>query len=815
MSDHDAIETQRRRPGEREEAKSLRAAGGLEVSVASQLPLRVRIDGEDWLGPVGCELTHRGVAWSASRTSDAEPFGEIRDDLGRWRECVLDTAQAPFAIRASVRACLDAPIVVFRLEALRDLEGLGTGTFANPSVAWPVLAPGLGTAPAGTRTYGHQCSEFAIPVSGAADATGYTLPGHRPPVVWPLLWIATDGRTLLLAPLAHFHEQVVRVPDPAVRVEYVHGEGYGRQARGEAVPSAPPIRAGWHGDLATVPAGFVTEFALLRADGPRAALDAFASILMRRAGTRRPSRTADPFLRQLSYWTDNGAVYYYRPEPAHTIEETLSRVARELPAAGIPIRALQLDSWFYPHETLRAVAAEGAPIVPPTGMLRWEPREDLFPHGFRRLRETTNGLPLAFHSRHFAASSPYFEQNDAFVDGPLAHPVDPDFIDRLIGSVASWGGVTYEQDWLVESFLSVRGLREAPGRARAWQEGMDRAASHHGVTLQWCMGTPADWAQTVTLRNVTSVRTSGDYQYGFDNGLNWVWFLHGNAFARALGLHPFKDVFLSHGPTGHGPGETYVDAESMLSAYSTGPVGIGDRLGYSDREVVLRTCREDGVLVKPDVPIAALDRCFRQNAFLEAVPLLGECHSAHPLGRVIYAVAMNASRTKEPLVIDVPLCEFGVGPSPHGVVLFDWRARTVRHASATDTFACRLDWQEFSVQVIAPVGAAGLALIGDPARWATAGDQRITGLRETASGIAFDVLGGSEERVLLVGWALRPPREVRSWTPGRLRTLAADDLPPGPRSGPDAGWHRDAETGLLTLALRLDDVGRLRVMIDA
>ena len=30
---------------------------------------------------------------------------------------------------------------------------------------------------------------------------------------------------------------------------------------------------------------------------------------------------------------------------------------------------------------------------------------------------------------------------------------------------AAWGAVTYEQDWLVESFLGVRGLREAPGRA--------------------------------------------------------------------------------------------------------------------------------------------------------------------------------------------------------------------------------------------------------------------------------------------------------------------------------------------------------------
>ena len=219
--------------------------------------------------------------------------------------------------------------------------------------------------------------------------------------------------------------------------------------------------------------------------------------------------------------------------------------------------------------------------------------------------------------------------------------------------------------------------------------------------------------------------------------------------------------------------------------------------------------------MKPDVPLAALDRCFRANAFLEAVPLLGECYSAHPIGRVVYAVAMNASRLKQPLEVEVPLAEFGVGASHHGVAVWDWRARTLRRTTVSDTLRCRLDWQEFAMHVVVPLTSRGLALIGDPARWATAGDRRIAGIRETRDGIVFEALGPSEERVLLVAYAERAPRAVRTWTPGRARTLRADDVPPGPRSGPDEGWHHDAATGLLTLAVRLDDIGRLRVMLDA
>ena len=48
----------------------------------------------------------------------------------------------------------------------------------------------------------------------------------------------------------------------------------------------------------------------------------------------------------------------------------------------------------------------------------------------------------------------------------------------------------FEHDWLIECFLGVRGLR-APGRAAAWQEGIDAALRARGVHAQWCMASPA------------------------------------------------------------------------------------------------------------------------------------------------------------------------------------------------------------------------------------------------------------------------------------------------------------------------------------
>ena len=141
------------------------------------------------------------------------------------------------------------------------------------------------------------------------------------------------------------------------------------------------------------------------------------------------------------------------------------------------------------------------------------------------------------------------------------------------------------------------------------------------MTLQWCMASPADFFQTVTLRNVTSIRTSGDYNYFVGNRRALGVVPLENALARALGLWPFKDVFLSR-RDGDGRATAIRSRRPRRCSQRSrrGPVGIGDRVGRTDRALVLRTCRADGVLVKPDVPLAALDRCFLRHTSLGADP---------------------------------------------------------------------------------------------------------------------------------------------------------------------------------------------------
>jgi hypothetical protein len=683
-----------------------------------------------------------------------------------------------------VRAYRERPVLVFRIEAEGDLAGFATRRFDQPSVAWPWLRPAqrrAGGLPDGARVFGHQYTEFALPTAGAPDCTDLFLLPFRPAVVEPLFFTAPDGRTLLLAPLDAFHEQVIAVT-----------------RAGE--PTGAGLRCGWHGDLDACPRGFSSELVVWGGSGPRACLEAWAGFLRDRHQTVRPDRHADELGRRLSYWTDNGAAYWYRTEPGcGGVTGTLVAKAEEMRRDAIPFGVFQLDSWFYPHEQLRPF--DDAEIsVPPTGLLTWDARPDVLPEGIPALARALGGPPLAVHCRHFASASPYFDLYEAWRDRDRAHPKDAALYDALLRQAAGWGVVTFEHDWLVECFLGVRGLREAPGRARAWQEGVDRAAAASGLTLQWCMASPADFFQTLTLRSVTSIRTSGDYKYFVGNGALWAWFLYGNALARALGLHPFKDVFLTR-RDGEGPrdGDPHAEAEALLSALSAGPVGIGDRVGRSDRALVLRTCRRDGVLVRPDVPIAALDRCFRAHAVIEHAPLVGAAHTEHAAGRWLYLASFHASNRKERLRFRLSLAELGAERPGGSVLAYDWRSGAMQRLAPDDGFDLALDPLEWDFRVLAPILPGELAIVGDAKLYATAGDDRIADVRAADGAVVVELCGAAGEPVRVTGWSARRPASAELRVPGARRPL-------------DVAW--DPDSGRFDLDAALPDSGFAQVRVS-
>jgi hypothetical protein len=693
----------------------LEAADGLAVEVSDGGTVRIGWGEPDWFGP--------GTTTRPTASPPGTPT-TWADDLGKASAAVV--ADGP--VRCSVRAYADRPMLVFRSEATTDLSGLATGAFDQPSVGWPVFTPAerlAGGVPDGTRALAFQHCEFGLPSQAGADLDGFFLLPHRPPTGWPLLLAAPDGRTILVAPVDAFHEQTIGL-------------------------NGGTVRCGWHGDLEEMDAGFATDLLVLAGDGPRACLDEWGRLLIERAGTVRPGRWPDALGSRPSYWTDNGAAYWYRTEPGYDPAGSVVAAVDDLRQRGVPLGSVQLDSWFYPHVDLRPFDTDEW-VVPPSALVAWEARPDVLPDGVADLRARLGHPPLVAHLRHLSADAPIAHEVPVATDGPYAVPTTPEAYERWLDQCVAWGVETLEHDWMVEVFFGVRWLRQRPGRARAWQEGIDRAARDRGVTLQWCMATPADFAQTTTLTQVTSVRTSGDHGYIATPGQLWAWFCTTNALARSLELLPFKDVFRADPEVAADNGEP----EALLSALSTGPVALGDRLGRMDLALALRTCRADGILIKPDVPVAATDASMVGSAAFRSELLVAECFSDHPAGRWAYVVGLHANPEDEPVTGDIAFADLGASAPTGEVVAWDWRARTATRVPADGSWPVTLPKEGWAYLVLTPVLPAGLAVIGDTTKFVTAGDARVE-VSATDTGARL-VLKGAGEMITVTGWAERAP----------------------------------------------------------
>ena len=594
------------------------------------------------------------------------------------------------------------------LTATRDLAGLATGRFAD-------LTAGVSLRVTGARRHlGFAFTQFALPVVAGPDLDFdfQPAPNLRSPAAVGILATQTDDGYVLIAPADHPHEQVLAVAD-------------GR------------LRWGWHGDLDTVPSGFSTTLVVTGGPSLDALLDTWGTGV--RGDRPLADRRANPVTSHLSYWTDNGAAYWYRTEPGMTNGGSVAAAVEALRADGVPVHAIELDSWCYDHEVPRPITAIGYPEeVPPTGMLAWTPRADAFDpptpgrDAIETFAERLGHPPLVIHARHISPSSPYVDGDGWWRDRLAAHPVEPMFFRRWFDDARRWGVCAIEQDWMLMYWFGVRELRAFPGRAAAWQRGLDTLAGESGVDLIWCMATPADLVLAASLDHVVAVRTSDDYRFAPDPALLWTWYLTVNRLAGALGLRAFKDCFFSARPPeksadrdgerhdrqkfrGGGPdpidGDEHAEVEALLAAMSAGPVGIGDRIGRTDRDVVLRTCDDDGTIRHVDRPVALIDAC------LFGAPAAGErlawaTTTATSDGDVwTYVVALNTTTDRRPVRDTLDLTEIGIvgRRSVH-----DWRRGDTTDA---DTLTAELDARDWALWVIAPPGARADA--GDTTKYVT------------------------------------------------------------------------------------------------
>jgi hypothetical protein len=190
---------------------------------------------------------------------------------------------------------------------------------------------------------------------------------------------------------------------------------------------------------------------------------------------------------------------------------------------------------------------------------------------------------------------------DFFVDlvknGSL--PLEQRFWDDLLGGESvKWGLRVYEQDWLHnEMDQYVGALLEDVLLARTWLLQMDKAALKNGLTVQYCMPHIRHILQSVECASVTQARASDDYKPSQNTE---QWRIGGQSILlEALGLAPSKDgVWTTTSQPGNPYGEDKVEPtprlQTVVTVLSGGPVAIGDGIGFSDADLIMKACTKVG-----------------------------------------------------------------------------------------------------------------------------------------------------------------------------------------------------------------------------
>jgi hypothetical protein len=526
----------------------------------------------------------------------------------------------------------------------------------------------------------------------------------------PLVLHDHELNTLVLSPLSHFANAV--------------------QVKSNSLLNS--LVCGVSGRVTTLPAGYAHETILFAGKGVNQTMFDWGSQLLKIGGKSRSSLVPDKTLSHLGYWTDNGAYYYYNTEQGKDYQDTMLHIADYLKENEIPAKYLQLDSWWY---------FKGKD----EGVSLWEPRPDVFPDGLNNLHSKT-GLPFAAHNRYWSAENEYRSQY-AFRNAPTsALPVADDFWHHIMDWAHKNNILLYEQDWLNVTYERLPALQTDVTLGEKWLRSMEVAARNCGLSIMYCMALPSHYLASTAYQAVTQIRASDDYCPGSNQwkiGLN-------SMLAWALGLAPFKDVFWSSETQ---PGSPYnkgnvtepnFELQALVSALSTGAVGPGDKIGSLNKELIMKTCRQDGMLLKPDKPATTIDRCFQPNG------PAGEVWSTYTkMGADSWQFVLIADQPREYLLTAADL---GLS-SPYLALDTESGATTsiaekgsLKVGASSPPRSGAVPFQYF---VLAPLTGDGVAFIGEANKFVTVSKQRF---KQVSDGGKKLVVTGAPGEIVELTW---------------------------------------------------------------
>ncbi|HXR48328.1 MAG TPA: hypothetical protein VN784_12905 [Candidatus Limnocylindrales bacterium] len=647
------------------------------------------------------QLTAKQPAWELGGYIN-QPLKNVaanqgRDPIGSYQQLAFEWQDGETPMSGQIRVYEEKPLVLFS-------QTCGAATEMPP----PAF-PDFRVLPGKLHVFSYGHHEFAPPRFSATE------------ISTPWLLFDDHANALVISPASHF------------MVASMKGDG------------RMEVASGFNPALRNLPADFTQQTLVAFGQGINRTWDLWGRALLDWHHTKRPANDADTVLKYLGYWTDNGATYYYNYDTNLGYAGTLQSLVERYREDQIPIRYLQLDSWWYDKSTTDPDGQPGkekkSNNLPAGewncygGLLEYKADTDLFPNGLDAFQKSI-GLPLVTHNRWIDPASPYHQRYK--ISGIAA--VDPEWWAHIADYLKSSGIVTYEQDWLDRIYTYSPAFSSNVETGEAFLDNMARACGEQGITIQYCMPYPCYFLQGSRYANLTTIRTSGDRF----NTNHWNDFLYTSRLAASMGIWPWADVYMS--------GET---DNVLLSTLSAGPVGIGDAIGAANKANLLHAARADGVIVKPDAPIVPLDSSYIADAEKKPAPLMGSTYTDGGGIKTEYVFAFNRPKTPAGRVHFSP-AELGLsGP----VYVYDYFSGAGKLLNEGSDFTAPLGRDASVFYVVAPVGQSGIAFLGDKNKFVGTGKQRIVSLHDESGKLTVGVVYAQNEKsVVLHGYAAAEPK---------------------------------------------------------
>ncbi len=456
-----------------------------------------------------------------------------------------------------------------------------------------------------------------------------------------------------------------------------------------------------------------------------------------------PANDSEPMLKYFGYWTDNGADYYYNYDTTMGYAKTLLTLRKRYKDEGIPLGYIQLDSWWYEKSIYDPNGKPDADHKNPNlpfgkwnrygGMMSYTADPFLFPRGLHAFQKELD-LPMVTHNRWIDPKSNY---HDKFkISGYAA--IDQKYWQHIMNYINDAGVVCYEQDWLNYIYDKSPEMAEDINVGNQFTDGMANACLKNGMTMQYCMAMPRFFLQGLKYNNLTTIRTSGDR---FEPK-KWKHFIYTSQLAYECGIYPWCDVFKSS-----------EEGNMILSVLSAGPVGTGDAMGKEDKSNIMKACRTDGVLVKPDAPIVPLDVDYINDAEGSNSPMLAYTYTKH--GKIktgyVFAFISDSSFSRN---INFKPPKLGIKGN---TVVYDPLTKEVQVVENNVTFSGSLNKRLYTYYIIAPLMPSGIAFLGDENKIVATGKKRIEDIKYNNGNLTVKVIFADQESsVKLNGYSKVP-----------------------------------------------------------